>query len=252
MTKARIAILRQNDVYEPMVQREAEALTAAGYEVEVFCMQGHGRPRRITVNGVRVTSLPVGKPAGSKVRYALNYGAFFAIAAGTLAARHLRRPYAVVQANSMPDFLVFAAIVPKLLGTRVVAYLNEPLPELAQTVFGPGLLMRMLAFAEQRSLRFADHAITVTDQLKQRYVERGARADRITVVLNCVDPAAMKEDWEPSPAKGDRAGFTVVFHGTVEDRYGQDTIVEAAALLLDEMPDLRFVLTGRGSRECKR
>ena len=31
----------------------------------------------------------------------------------------------------MPDFLVFAAAVPKLLGSRVVAYMHEPSPELA-------------------------------------------------------------------------------------------------------------------------
>jgi glycosyltransferase involved in cell wall biosynthesis len=241
-----VAIIRQNYIYEPMVQREAEALVGAGFDVEVMCMQGDGRPRQISVNGVTVTSLPVSQRKGSKVRYALNYGRFFASAAGTLTVRHIRRPYAVVQANSMPDFLVFAAIVPKLLGGRVIAYMHEPTPELAETVFGPGVASTILARIEQWSLRFADHAITVTDQLKQRYVERGARADRITVVLNCPDPGAMLADWSPVSAAG-KTEFTLVCHGSVEDRYGQDTIVEAVALLRDEMPDLRLVLTGRGS-----
>ena len=181
-----------------MVQREAEALVSAGFDVEVMCMRDRDRPRRIVVNGVTVTSLPVGQRKGSKVRYAFNYGCFFALAAGTLTMRHIRHPYAVVQANSMPDFLVFAALVPKLMGGRAVAYMHEPTPELAETVFGPGLLTRILVRVEQWSLRFADHAITVTDQLKQRYVERGAEADHITVVLNCPDPAAMRADWTPA------------------------------------------------------
>jgi glycosyltransferase involved in cell wall biosynthesis len=243
----RVAIIRQNYIYEPMVQREAEALVSAGFDVEVMCMQDSSRPRRVMVNGVTVTSLPVSQRKGSKVRYAFNYGRFFALAAGTLTLRHIRRPYAVVQANSMPDFLVFAALAPKLLGSRVIAYMHEPSPELAETVFGPGLLTHILAWIEQRSLRFADHAITVTDQLKQRYVERGAKADHITVVLNCVDPAAMRAGWTPAPAPV-RDEFVVVCHGSVEDRYGQDTIIEAAALLHDEMPDLRVILTGRGSQ----
>ncbi len=244
--RRRVAIIRQNYIYEPMVQREAEALARAGYDVEVMCMRGDGRPDRIVVNGVTVTSLPVSQHKGSKVRYALNYGSFFTLAAGTLAMRHLRRPYAVVQANSLPDFLVFAAIVPKLTGSRVIAYMHEPTPELAETIFGSGLLTRILAGVEQWSMRFADHAVTVTDQLKQRYVERGAKADRITVVLNCADPAAMLAGWTPTtvPAKDE---FTVVCHGSIEDRYGQDTIIQAAALLRDEIPDLRVVLTGRGS-----
>jgi glycosyltransferase involved in cell wall biosynthesis len=230
-----------------MVQREAEALVSAGFDVEVMCMRDRDRPRRIVVNGVTVTSLPVGQRKGSKVRYAFNYGCFFALAAGTLTMRHIRHPYAVVQANSMPDFLVFAALVPKLMGGRAVAYMHEPTPELAETVFGPGLLTRILVRVEQWSLRFADHAITVTDQLKQRYVERGAEADHITVVLNCPDPAAMRADWTPAEVTA-RDEFVVVCHGSVESRYGQDTIIEAAALLRDELPDLRVVLTGRGSQ----
>lgn len=230
-----------------MVQREAEALAGAGFDVDVMCMRGDGRPRRIVVNGVTVLSLSVAQRKGSKIRYALNYGRFFALAAGTLTVRHIRRPYAVIQANSMPDFLVFAALIPKLLGAQVIAYMHEPTPELAEIVFGPGLLTRLLARVEQWSLRFADHAFTVTEQLKAQYVQRGAAAEQITVVLNCVDPAAMKAGWTPA-ADVASGGFTVVCHGSVEDRYGQDTIIEAARLLKDELPGLRVLLTGRGSQ----
>jgi glycosyltransferase involved in cell wall biosynthesis len=232
-----------------MVQREAEALAGAGFDVDVICMRYPGRPRRCTINGVHVISLPMGWQRSGQARYLLDYGLFFVLSAVTLTLRQLWRPYAVVQVNSMPDFLVFAAAVPKMLGSRVVAYLHEPSPELAQTLYGPGWMSRVLARVEQAVLRFADHSVTVTDQLKQRYVQRGARADRITVVLNCPDPATLVEGWSPPPAPpGPGAEFTAVCHGTIEDRYGQDTILAAAALLQDELPDLRVILTGRGSR----
>jgi glycosyltransferase involved in cell wall biosynthesis len=229
-----------------MVQREAEALAAAGFDVEVICMRDPDRPRRSVVNGVTVISLPVRWRRSGKARYLIDYGYFFVLATGILAFRHIRRPYTVVQVNSMPDFLVFAAIVPKLLGSRVVAYLHEPTPELVETLFGPSRMTGILASIEQWVLRFADHSVTVTDQLKQRYVERGAQADRITVVLNCPDPQTLLANWEPPPQAA-RSELVVVSHGTIEDRYGQDTIIEAAGLLRDEMPDLRVVLTGRGS-----
>ena len=245
--RPRACILRQNDEYEPKVQREAEALSGAGFDVEVICMRGPGRPRRTVVNRVTVISLPADRHrGGSKARYAFDYGRFFVFAAGVLAVRHVRRPYHVVQVNSMPDFLVFAALTPKLLGSRVIAYMAEPTPELAETLFGPGFLTRILALIEQRALRFADHSVTVTDQLKQRYVERGAAPDRITVVLNGADPGTMLRDALPTLAES-KSGFIAVCHGTLEDRYGQDTIIEAARLLRDEMPDLRVVITGRGS-----
>jgi glycosyltransferase involved in cell wall biosynthesis len=135
--------------------------------------------------------------------------------------------------------------------------MGEPTPELAETMFRPGLLSGTLALIEQWTLRFADHSITVTEQLKQRYVERGARGDQITVVLNGADPATMLAGWSPTQGAAGAAGaekekrFTVVCHGTIEDRYGQDTIIEAAQLLRDEMPDLRVFITGRGSRSAK-
>jgi glycosyltransferase involved in cell wall biosynthesis len=246
-TKPRVCIVRELDEYEPPVQREAEALVSAGFDVEVLCMRHAKRPRRAVVNGVQITSLPAKHGRSSPLRYVADYLWFFALAGATLTSRHLRRPYAVVQTNTMPDFLVFAAAVPKLLGTPVILYMNEPMPELAETIFRSPRLRRILERVEQRALRFADRSITVTEQLKQRFVERGADGDRITVVLNGADPGVRIGSWRPrGPRKED--GFTVMSHGLVEDRYGQDTIVEAAHLLRDEMPDLRVVLTGRGTR----
>ena len=248
MKTPRVAIVRQADLYEMQIQREAEALVRAGCDVEVLVMRNPDRPREIELNGVRVTSLPIRLDRSAPGGYLTGYAGFLLMAAATLAVRCLRRRYAVVQVNTMPDFLVFAALIPKLLGSRVFIYMHEPMPELAETLKGPGRTSRALAWIEQRCLRFADHAYAVTEQLKQRYIERGADGERITVVLNGVDPAARLGDSRPAdPATHD--GFTLVCHGTIEDRYGQDTLVDAIALLGDDLPDLRVVITGRGSTE---
>ena len=214
-------------------------------------MREDSRPRHTVINGVTVISLAASRHrGGSKARYALDYAWFFILAAVTLTVRHVHRPYRVIQAFSMPDFLAFAALIPKLLGSRVIAYMGEPTPELAETLYGPGLLSGILARIEQWTLRFADHSITVTEQLKQRYVERGARGDQITVVLNGADPGAVFAGWSPR-AGAASPGFTAVCHGTIEERYGQDTIIEAARLLRGELPDLRVFITGRGSRSAE-
>lgn len=244
----RVCIVRQTDHYELPIQREAEALARAGFDVEVILMRQEGGSRHEVVNGVRVTSLRASLGKSNKLQYVLSYAWFFLLASATMTARHVRRPYAVVQVNTMPDLLVFAAAVPKLLGSRVVAYMHEPTPELAETLFGPGRISGTLARIEQRVLRFADHAVTVTEQLKDRYVERGARADRISVVLNGVDPADRLGDWSPREVPEATGKFRVICHGTIEDRYGQDTIVEAARILRGELPDLEVVLAGRGKR----
>jgi glycosyltransferase involved in cell wall biosynthesis len=235
------------DLYPPVVQREAETLADAGFDVEVILMQHPERPRRTSVNGVSIISLPSSREKSSRSRYMLDYVRYFLLCAWTLTVRHLRRPYAAVQVNTMPDFLVFAAIGPKLLGSRIIAHMDEPTPELAATVgLCPGWLIGVLVRVEQWAIRFADHSITVTDQLKRRYVERGADADRMTVVRCGAAPETVLASWSP-PRTGSGQRFTVVCHGAIEERYGLDTIIEAAGLLTDKLPDIEVVLTGRGS-----
>jgi glycosyltransferase involved in cell wall biosynthesis len=245
----RVCIVRQRDVYEPQIRRVAEALVGAGYEVDVVLMRHRDRPRTTVVDGVQVISLPGSLGRSNKLRYAFDYASFTLLAAATLAYRHARRRYSVVQLYTMPDFLVFAALVPKLFGGRVIAYMNEPTPELFETLYGvTPRFRRLLERIEQAVLRLADHAITVTDQLKERYVERGADGQRISVVLNAPDPSSDRAGWTP-PEADDTGEFVVMTHGSIEDRYGQDTIIEAAALLRHDLPDLRVVFTGRGSNE---
>jgi glycosyltransferase involved in cell wall biosynthesis len=238
-------IVRQTDLYEMPLRREAEALAAAGFDVEVICMRGEGRSNDAVVGGVRVTGLPASLSRSRRILYILQYAWFCALAASLLTVRHVRRRYAVVQVNTMPDFLVFAAVIPKLLGARVLLYMKEPIPELAETMFDRPRLTRLLARIEQLALRFADHALTVTEELKERYVERGADRERITVVLNGAAPETLLDGWSPPAAA--KNGFSVLCHGSIEDRYGQDTLVEAATLLRGEVPGLRIVLAGRGS-----
>jgi glycosyltransferase involved in cell wall biosynthesis len=244
--RPRVCIVRQTHYYELPVRREAEALVGAGYDVELIHMRGPDTPRREVVNGVTVSTLPGSLGKTSKLRYVFDYASFFVLVSATLTARHMRRRYAVIQVNTMPDFLVFATALPKLLGSRVIAYMHEPSPELAESLFGPGRVSRALGRVEQWVLRFADHAIAVTEQLKERYVERGARPERITVVLNGADPESLLGDWTPPAKDADDGLFTVICHGSIEDRYGQDTIVEAARILKRDLPDFRVVIVGRG------
>ncbi len=127
--------------------------------------------------GVTITALPAALRRQGLLSYCFDYAWFWALVASTLTVRHLRRPYAVVQVNTMPDLLVFSAIVPKLLGSRVIAFLKEPTPELFETLYGRPWLTRTLKHVEQAAIRFADHALTVTEELRQ-VVHLARRAGR--------------------------------------------------------------------------
>jgi glycosyltransferase involved in cell wall biosynthesis len=249
LSVARILVIRQfHFPADIRVRREVEALLAEGHEVDVVCVRDGDEPRREQWKGARILRLPITHRRGGAAGYVLQYAAFAAMAALVAGALHLRRRYRLVQVHSLPDPLVFAAIVPRLLGARVLLDLHETMPEFFATRFGsaPRAAVRMVAAAEQASIRFAGHVITCTEDMKQAFVARGAPADKIDVVLNSADESLFDVE-RHAPRARENGRFAMIMHGTIEERYGIDTAIEAIALLAEELPGLELQVYGRGS-----
>jgi glycosyltransferase involved in cell wall biosynthesis len=245
---ARIAVVRQ--FYFPLdarVRREVDALLQAGHEVEVFCLARRGERLRERHGALTIWRMPFSHRRGSARAYLFEHVAFVVAAGLCLGLRHVRRRFDVVQANSIPDTVVFAALVPRLLGARVVLDLHESMPEFMGTRFGGSprsALVRVVAALEQASIRFADRTITCTEQMREAFARRGADPDKISVVHNSAD----ERTFQPRPASADdNAAFRLICHGSIEERYGLDTVIRAVALLRDELPGLAFDVYGEGS-----
>jgi glycosyltransferase involved in cell wall biosynthesis len=248
---ARVCLIRQGFFpLDTRVRREVHALATAGHEVDVICVRRPGQRRREQLDAVTVYRLPLPLQRGEgRGRYLLQYGSFALAAALLCSLLHLRRRWDVVQVNSMPDALVFAAAVPRLLGARVLLDLHECMPEFFAVKFGVGHghpARRVLAAVEQLSIRFADRVITCTDQMRETFVSRGADPGKIDVVLNSADESVFDATRHPpAPRRGGR--FTLLCHGAIELSYGIDTLVRAAALLREEIPELRVEIFGDGT-----
>jgi glycosyltransferase involved in cell wall biosynthesis len=240
---SRVCIVRHRG-YEPQLRREAEALRDEGFDVDVIVLRDARAPVE-HINGVRVIGLPLTRRRGGVLRYVSDYLAFFVVAAIRLVREHMRRRYSVVQVNTMPDFLVFCTLPVKLLGAKVVAFMKEPSPELAETLFTASLVPRVYRVIERLVLSYADLVFTVTEDLKEAYVARGADARKIRVVLNGPDPRYWHAPDDP-PRRA--VGFTAICHGLIEDRYGHDVIVQAVHLVRDRLPDLRVRIPGSGTQ----
>jgi glycosyltransferase involved in cell wall biosynthesis len=247
---ARVCVIRQGFFpFDTRVRREVEALLAAGHEVDVICLARTGEPRRDEYRGATVRRLPVRQRRGGLLRYMTEYGVFLLAAGLAAGALHLRRRYQLIQVHSMPDVLVFAALVPRLLGARVLLDLHECMPEFFATKYRvdmshPGA--RFLAWLEQRSIHFADMVITCTEQMRDAFVARGAPRDKIGVVMNSADETIFNPaEHPPKPREPDR--FVLICHGSIEERYGLDTVIEAISLLREEIPGLALDIYGEGS-----
>ena len=246
---ARVCIVWQHRILaETRVGREIEALAEAGHEVDVICLRGPGEPRFERTGPVTFRRLSQHR-LGGFARSVAQSVAFFAVVTLLLTVRQVRRGYSVIQVNSVPDTLVFAAIGPRLFGARIVLDLNEPMPEFFASRFKIGLghsIIRAIGRLEQASIGFADAAMTCTTLMRDAFISRGAPHAKLHVVHDGADERVFKADGRPA-GDGPEERFTLICHGTVEERYGLDTVIRALALLKPELPGLRFEILGHGS-----
>jgi glycosyltransferase involved in cell wall biosynthesis len=231
---------------DPRVKREAEALVEAGHAVTFLAKRQPGEPNRETIAGVDVIkTIGLKNPRTSAVIYILDYFVFFAM----LSAHLLRHPfrYDLIHVNNMPDFLVFATWLQRLMGKPVIHDVHDLMPELFVEKFGSGErhpLVRALLLQERWAGRFASAVLTVEERLRDILGGRGIPKDKIHVLMNLPDDrifAARPASPEP---RGDK--FVLVYHGTLARRLGLDIAIRAVAEVVGEIPHLEFRVIGAG------
>jgi glycosyltransferase involved in cell wall biosynthesis len=250
LTRKRAAVvLYSYYANDPRPRRESEALGQAGMEVDVICLrQNSDEPRHEVLNGINIYRIPLKRRRSGKLTYAFQYFSFLTSAFLLLSWWRLRRRYHLVHVHNMPDFLVFSALLPKLLGARVILDLHDPMPELLVTIFGLGeksFGVRFLKFFEKLSIRFADHVLTVNQACKDIFSARSCPPEKIQVLMNVPDERVFKYrsclDYpERDPAKP----FVVMYHGSIVERNGLDIAVEAVRLLRAKVPSAELWIYG--------
>ena len=257
--KGAICILRHSSYpAELNVRREAEALLNDGYQVHVVCLRDKDQAAREDVAGVQVHRLPVRHRRGRISRYLFEYNVFFLLASIQLIRLHLRHRFRGVQVNTMPDYLVFAALLPRLMGAKVVLHLHEPMPELFDTMFPAtryAWLRSLIKWSERLSVAFADRVLTVTQEMRDNVCARGAKPSKIAVIVNVPDDhvfeleryAALASKVSATRQEERRRGiYRVLCHGSIEERYGFDVVVRAVARLVKDVPGIEFRFMGKG------
>src|SRR4051812_32053781 len=231
--QAILMIAYTNYETDPRVIRAAEAAAEAGFEVDFLALRRPGQAPEEMVRGVRVLRVPQERFRGkSRSGYVLAYASFFLRCLAAAALRFHRRRYRIVHVNNMPDILVFAALVPKLFGAKVILDIHDPMPETFGAKYaarGGGRLYHLLLLMERLSVAFADRTVTVNDPVRDGIlIKRGGyRPEQIGVIANFADDRLFAPISYP-PYSG-RTRF--VFHGTILERYGLRTLVEAVAAM---------------------
>jgi glycosyltransferase involved in cell wall biosynthesis len=230
------------------VRREAEALADRGDEVDVVCLSEEKLEKSQVLDGVRLYQVPIGRYRGSSAAtYLLKYVPFLLAASFRLTCLHLKKRYQVIQVHTMPDFMVFAALVPKLLGAKVILDVHDLMPELYQSRFGfkrSHWLIRLVTWVERRSVGFADRAIAVHRPHLDTLVRHGNPAEKFTILLNVPDPRIFSKHLEAGVSGDGR--FRLIYHGTVARRHGLQVVLRALPKIRQEIRHLEFQVFGEG------
>jgi glycosyltransferase involved in cell wall biosynthesis len=232
---------------EPRVAREARAALDAGWEVDIVAMRNPGEPAEEKVDGAAVVRLPLAHRRGAgALAVVREYLGFTILASLRVTGLAARRRYDVVHVNNPPDFLALGAVIPKLLGSKVIFDVHDLSPEMFAMRFGgrrgSGLADRVLRLFEAWTAKFADAVVTVHEPYRRELAARGVPLEKITVVMNSVDERLLPPG---DDSQGGR-GFRVVYQGTITPHYGVHLLVEAVARIVGEVPETRLEIYGDG------
>jgi len=230
------------------VSKEIDALIESGITVDILCLRSENQPLVEKKQYLNIFRLPIKRKRGGKVRYIFEYFFSFLSMFFIVSTLFIRKRYNVIQINTMPDFLIFAALIPKLFGSKLVLDLHEPIPELYITKWGKdkgSVFINFQKKIEQMAIKFSDKALTVTEALRKRQVERGANIEKIEVIPNVCDEKKFRKINNYS--KGMSKSFTLITHGAIEERYGHELVIRAVNILKERIPNIRYEVPGTGT-----
>jgi len=247
----RILVVRR-DAYprETHVLRNVTALLEAGFEVELICLKEPGQPFVQRTNHLRIYRVPLEHRRGNLWRTFIEYLAFFSMLALLVPLRFLVSKPKYVEIDTMPNFLVFSALLPRLLGARVVLYMFELIPETYCEKLRVGMehpIVRMIRFEERLSAMFADRIIVYHELMAEALGARGINTRKMHVVYNVPLEDRYSVDVSPEPREPGKIYF--IHHGLVAEHYGLQHLLEALKILEDRLkpcPPIQLDIVGRG------
>ncbi len=228
------------------VKRYAETLIKNGFEVDVIALKKEGQGSCTGINGVnvyRIQKRVVNEK--DKLSYIKRLLTFFLMSSLFLAWESLRRPYDIIHVHNVPDFEVFAAVIPKLAGSSIILDIHDILPEFYAGKFNSGnksFVYRLLLLIEKLSAAFSDHVIISNHLWEKTLVSRSVKKDKCTTILNYPDPSVFYR--RRRTKINDK--FIIIYPGTINRHQGLDIAVNAFAHIKDEVPETEFHIYGGG------
>jgi glycosyltransferase involved in cell wall biosynthesis len=231
--------------------RYTELLAARGVHVDVIAIREPGTKPYEIVNGVHVYRIQeriINEK--NKLSYASRILRFLFHSAWFLTKLQMRGRYDLIHVHSVPDFEVFAAIVPKYQGAKIILDIHDIVPEFYASKFSNhcrGLAFQFLLLIEKLSIRFSDHVIISNDLWKHKLESRSVRPEKCTSLLNYADGSVFFR----RERKRTDESFMILYPGTLNWHQGLDIAINAFAKIRNKVPNAHFFIYGDGPEKTK-
>jgi glycosyltransferase involved in cell wall biosynthesis len=235
------------------VTRYAEALAQRGDHVDVLALQRTpDRPNQEKVGGVNLICIQqrLGKKETSRISFLLPILRFLWNASGWIAQNHRRDPYDLLHIHNVPDFLVFAAVYPKLKGAKVILDIHDIVPEFYGSKFAAkdkSIVVTLLKWMERASAAVADHVIIANHLWLDKYRQRTGANGKCSVFINNVDSRI----FQPRLKIRDDNKTLILFPGGLQWHQGLDIAIRAFHKISAQLPEAEFHIYGDGNMKGK-
>ena len=231
------------------VKRYAETLAARGDQVDVIGLKKNGQDFFESQKGVNVYRIQERIPdETSRMSYLGKILRFLVHSTIFLSKEHMKRAYDLIHVHSIPDFEVFAGILPKLSGAKLILDIHDIVPELYASKFnrnGSNSLSKSLLAIEKASAKFSDHVIISNHIWEEKLLLRSVSPHKCTVILNHPDPAI----FFPRTKRRNDDKFIMVYPGTLNWHQGLDLAIRAFSIIKEKVPNAELHIYGRGSEK---
>jgi glycosyltransferase involved in cell wall biosynthesis len=240
-------VVHKNYYQDSRVRRYVESLIKTDSMVDVICLSDLASPAGEAHERIRVYSIPVRHVNKSRIRYVFEYIYAFVLFLVRLSFLQLKNHYQIVHVHNMPDFLIFSALIPKIMGARLILDIHDPMPEVFVSKYGERsseLMVNLLSFEEKISCAFANAIITVNIKCKSNLIKRGIPSEKITLIHNYPDPAIFNRAAYAQERQRPREKFTLIYPGTIAPRYGLEIAIRALPEIQSQIPEISLIIMG--------
>ena len=227
------------------VRRYAEALARRGDQVDVVALRTKDSFAYEQISGVNVFKIQKRLiDEKGRLSYLIKLLRFFIKSAIFVTKRHLKNPYDLIHVHSVPDFEIFATLLPKLMGTKIILDIHDLVPEFYVSKFKEhkNIFYKILIAIEKASIKYSDHVIISNHIWEKKILSRSVNDGKCSVILNYPDQSIFYK--RPQNRKDGK--FIMLYPGTMGWHQGLDIAVKALATIKDEVSKVEFHIYGDG------